>query len=295
MLSYLKAAKAARIVALAALALLATVGGAAAQTVDEVLDANIAAIGGQAAIDAVKTLQRKGDVFVDGQFGVMEGKYERVSIMGQKAYNMRDLGVFIQSMGFDGEKGWKDDAMMGIVDLEGAELEQIRAELVLSPLVGLKAAGETSKLTLAADEVVDGVNYKVLEMAREGQAPIKFYVDAATNMLSRMQLDQDNPQFGPVTITVTYADYEDQGGVKMPKTEKVTIGEFIQLETTYTETTINGEVDETIFNKPQPPAPPAAPATESQAAPAPGMETEAAPAPAATEAAPAATEAAPAQ
>lgn len=274
MLSIMKSGKAARLVALGAMGLLASVGTAMAESADELLAANIEALGGQEAIDGVKTIQRTGEVFVDGQFGVMEGSYERASIIGEKAYNMRDLGVFVQSMGFDGEAGWKDDAMMGIVDLEGAELEQIRSELVLTPLVGVKAAGETDKLSAGEPTEVDGTTYNVLELAREeGESPIRFYLDPETNLLSQMQLDQDNPQFGPVTITISYSDYAEHGGVMLPGMDKITIGDFIMIETTYTETKINEEVDESIFDKPQPPAPPAAPATE-----APATETESAPA-----------------
>lgn len=291
MLSTMKSGKAARLVAVAAMGLLASVSTAVAESADELLSANIEALGGQEAIDNVETLQRKGEVFVDGQFGVMEGTYERVSVMGEKAYNMRDLGVFVQSMGFDGEAGWKDDAMMGIVDLEGPELEQIRSELVLTPLVGVKATGETDKLSAGEPAEVDGTTYNVLELAREeGESPIKFFLDPETNLLSRMQLDQDNPQFGPVTITITYSDYAEHNGVMLPTMEKITIGDFIMLETTYTETKINEEVDASIFDKPQPPAPPAAPATA-----APAEETESAPAEE-TESAPAEeTESAPAE
>lgn len=274
MLSTMKSGKAARLVALAAMGLMASVSTAVAESADELLSANIEATGGQEAIDAVKTLQRTGEVFVDGQFGVMEGTYERVSIMGDKTYNMRDLGVFVQSMGFDGEAGWKDDAMMGIVDLEGQELEQVRADLVLNPLVGVKATGETDKLSVGEPTEVDGTTHNVLELAREeGESPVKFYLDPESNLLSRMQLDQNSPQFGPVTITISYSDYAEHNGVMLPTMEKIEIGDFIMLETTYTETKINEEVDESIFEKPQPPAPPAAPATE-----APATETESAPA-----------------
>jgi hypothetical protein len=273
MLGYLKSGKAGRLVAIATLALLAPVSSAMAEGGEELLQANIEAIGGQEAIDSVKSLQRKGDVFVDGQFGVMEGSYERVSIMGEKAYNMRDLGVFVQAMGYDGENGWKDDAMMGIVDLEGPELQQIQSDLVLSPLVGLTVSDE-AEVSAGDDEEVDGVTYNVLQVARgEGETPIKFYLDPESHHLAGMQLDQDNPQFGPVTIAISYSDYAEHEGVMLPSVEKIKIGDFIMLETTYTETTINGDVDESIFEKPQPPAPPAAPA-----AAAPAEETETAPA-----------------
>jgi hypothetical protein len=257
MLSFLKAG---RIATLAALALFAAAEAATAESGEELLEANITAIGGEEAIDAVKTIHRKGDVFVDGQFGVMEGTYERIAIIGQKAYNMRDLGVFVQAMGFDGERGWKDDAMMGIVDIEGGELEQIRAELVISPLVGIKAEGAAGDLSAAGTEEVDGIAYNVLELAREGQPTVRFYLDPETNLLARTQLDQDSPQWGPITIVLEFSDYQEHGGVLLPSVEKIDLGDFIRLETTYTETVINGEVDESIFDKPQPPAPPAAPA-----------------------------------
>jgi hypothetical protein len=260
MFSILKGGKAGRIAAIATLALFATAGAATAASGEELLEANIEAIGGEDAIAAVKTIHRKGDVFVDGQFGVMEGTYERVAIIDQKAYNMRDLGVFVQAMGFDGERGWKDDAMMGIVDIEGGELEQIRAELVISPLVGVKAEGAAGDLSAGGTEEIDGVAYEVLELAREGQSPIRFYLDPETHLLARTQIEQDSPQFGPITIVLEFSDYQEHGGVLLPTLEKIDLGEFIRLETTYNETVINGEVDESIFDKPQPPAPPSAPA-----------------------------------
>ena len=57
----------------------------------------------------------------------------------------------------------------------------------------------------------------------------------------------------------------------------MTIGEMLDMATDYTETTVNGDIDESVFDKPQPPAPPAA-AAPADAAPADAAPADAAPA-----------------
>lgn len=252
---------------IAACALMAFAGAAAAQTAEEIMDANIKAIGGMDAIGKIKSVSRKAELAVDGAFGQMAGTQESVVIPGKKAYQSMDLGVFMQKMAYNGEVAWQD-GMQGLMKMEGPEADQIRTAVVLNPFAGIRSGQDKeSKVEKLEDETVGEVEFHVLQMSAPGsETPVKLYVNKETKMLDRTTVQQNNPQFGEVTIAIENSDYADYAGVKMPNKTKIQIGDMLSIEQTYNETKINEQVDESIFEMPTPPpAPPAAPAAETPA------------------------------
>ena len=77
------------------------------------------------------------------------------------------------------------------------------------------------------------------------------YVCKKDDMLCRTSLKQNNPQFGEVEIIVQNSGYEAFGPVKLPVKNKISIGDLFTIETTYDETKVNEDVDESIFDKPE--------------------------------------------
>lgn len=260
---------------------------ATAASLEEVLAAHVEAVGGADAINAIKSISRTGEVFMDGQFGIMEGTSELVMIPGLKVYTNMDLGVFARAEAYDGEIGWRDDTMNGIQDVEGDDLNTIKNQRYFSRLAEMAVAGDTEKLSLAADETIDGKDFYVIEMADE-KAPAKLYIDKATNLAARMTVSTENPQFGPVEIIIEQSEYEVHNGVQLAGFNKMILGELFTLETTFTETEINGEIDESIFEKPVPPAPMApvtvAPSTDAPSSDASSTDTPSTDAPSADDA-----------
>ena len=110
-----------------------------------------------------------------------------------------------------------------------------------------KEGTEAKKLD---DEKIDDTDYYVLEVTAAERPPIKLYIDKSTDLFRRMSLTQNNPQFGEIEIITQVSDYEDFDSVKLPTKQKIELGEVLQIETTFTETKVNGEVDETIFDMP---------------------------------------------
>ena len=46
-------------------------------------------------------------------------------------------------------------------------------------------------------------------------------------------------------------DYEQFGAIKLPTKNKIALGEVLTIETTYTETKVDGKIDEAVFEKPK--------------------------------------------
>lgn len=223
-----------------------------AQTVEEIIDKSLKAQGGRDALVGLKAIERKGNVDVDGAFGQMEGSIEEIVIPGKKAMRALDLAVFVQKDCWNGTTAWRD-GMNGVQEIEGDEAMQIKQSVVLNPLMMIGQEGtEAKKLD---DEKVDDVDYYVLEVTAAEKPAIKLFIDKATDLFRRMTLTQNNPQFGEIEIVTEVSDYQDFGPVKLPTKQKIALGEVLQIETTFTETKVNGEVDEKIFDKPAEEAP----------------------------------------
>ena len=90
---------------------------AAAQSVEELIEKSLKAQGGREALMGLKSIERKGDVAVDGAFGQMEGSIEEVVIPGKKALRALDLAVFVQKDGWNGTAAWRD-GMNGVQDID---------------------------------------------------------------------------------------------------------------------------------------------------------------------------------
>jgi hypothetical protein len=233
---------------------------AAAQSVEELIEKSLKAQGGREALMGLKSIERKGDVAVDGAFGQMEGSIEEVVIPGKKALRALDLAVFVQKDGWNGTAAWRD-GMNGVQDIEGDEAQQIKQSVMVSPLMMIGTEGtEAKKLD---DEKVGDVDYYVLEVTAADKPAIKLYIDKSTDLFRRMTLKQNNPQFGEIEVITETSDYQDFGKVKLPTKQKIELGEVLKIETTFTETKVDGEVDEKVFEKPEEAPAPAADAPKA--------------------------------
>jgi hypothetical protein len=232
----------------AALVVACLASAAQAQTAEEIIEKSIKAQGGREAFEGLKNVKRKGDVALDGQFGQMEGIVEEVVIPFKKARRSLDLAVFVQDEGYDGETAWRD-GMMGLQKLEGQEANQIKQSTELNPLLSLKK--NEAQAEKQPDETVDGVDYYVLKITAKERPDVSIFIDKKDDLVKRAKLKQNNPQFGEVEITADTTDYKEYGNIKLPTKNTVVIGDLFTIKTTYTDTEIDGEVDEKIFAMPE--------------------------------------------
>lgn len=279
--------------AIAALAVLAVAGAAAAESADEIIEKNLKAMGGRDALAKVKSVERKGDLNVTGQFGDMAGSTEIKFVVGKKAYQMIDMGAFYQTTAWiGGDDGWKEDGMNGLVDLHGDELSQLKYQSTVSPFLDIKTNGtEVKKLDdekierlsmgaaaapaapasggdkkegdkkegekkegAAAAPKADTVDCCVLELSPKGAgSPIKMCIDKKTGLVFQIHLKRNDPQFGDMSVKVENSDYQEVNGVKLVKNMKLALGEILTMEMIFNDTKINGEIPDKAFAKPTPP------------------------------------------
>jgi hypothetical protein len=228
--------------------LAAMASSASAQSVEDVIAKNIKAQGGREALLALKAIERKGTVAVDGSFGQMEGTVEEILIPWKKAVRSLDLAVFQQTDGYNGKTAWRD-GMMGIQEVEGEEANQIKQSVDVNPF--LMMADRGAKAEKLDDEKIEDVAYTIVQLTPKDRPPIKFFLDKETGLVKRTTLKQKSPQFGEVEVVVELSGYEKFGAVTLPTKNAVTLGEALKIDTTYTETKVDGKVDEAIFEMPK--------------------------------------------
>jgi hypothetical protein len=240
---------------------LATASSVLAQSADEIIAKNIKAQGGKDALLGLKSVERKGTVAVDGSFGQMEGTIEEVTIPWKKARRALDLAVFQQKDGFNGKTAWRD-GMNGIQEIDGEEANQIKQSVELNPFINLKEKEAT--VEKLEDEKVEDTEYYVLKVSIKDRPEVKYYINKESGLLNRMTMTQSNPQFGEVQVVIQNTDYEEFGPVKLPNKNSIQLGEALQIDTTYTETKVNGTVDDGIFELPKADAPAEEPKKEEK-------------------------------
>ena len=221
---------------------------ASAQTAEEVIAKNIKAQGGRDALMNLKALERKGTVSVDGSFGQMEGTVEEVLIPWKKARRSLDLTVFVQKDGWNGKVAWRE-GMAGVQEIEGEEASQIKQVVELNPLLMIGERG--TKAEKLEDQTINDVACYVIQLSPKDRPAVKLFIDQKSDLIRRMTLTQNNPQFGEVEVVSEPSAYEKFGPVTLATKNKVALGDALKIETTFTETKINGQVDESIFDVPK--------------------------------------------
>ena len=84
-----------------------------------------------------------------------------------------------------------------------------------------------------------------------GGLDYQYFIDKETYLVTQIMLEINNPQVGGmVEVTIRLSDYETFEGVKMPTRQRLSIPGAFDLDTTFSETVINGPVDQAIFAKP---------------------------------------------
>lgn len=217
---------------------------ASAQTVDEIIDKHVAALGGMDKLSAVKTLYTERSLSVQGmeipsKSTVLVGKALRTesSVMGNSMIQV-----------VDGTTGWmiRPAMMGGTGDPEDMPADQVKQQLgqldPFGPLINYKTKGNT--VELVGKEKVDGKDaYHLKVTTKEGQTVDEF-IDAATFLASKIKMTM-NGQAGEIN----FSNYKDVDGIKFANTMDMTSAQG-NLTFTTEKVTVNGNVDESIFKKP---------------------------------------------
>ncbi|QJW91519.1 outer membrane lipoprotein-sorting protein [Spirosoma taeanense] len=228
----------------AALAVFTTIG-AYAQSVDEIVDKHIAALGGMDKLKNVKTLVTERSLSVQG----MEIPNKTTLVVGKSMRSESSVMGNSMVQVVDGSTGWmiRPAMMGGTGDPEDMPADQIKQQIgQLDPfgaLVNYKDKG--SKIDLVGKEKVDGKDaYHLKVTTKEGQV-IDEFIDANTYLVNKVKTSM-NGQEGEIA----FSDYKDTEGVKFANTMEISNPQMGGIVMTTNKITVNGQVDESIFKKP---------------------------------------------
>ena len=113
------------------LGVLAWAGAAQAQSLDEIIEAAVAATGGRDAIAQIETVRHTGSFTMGTDFGPIEGSLEIVIIPNQKMYQALISDLFSQRSAWDGTAAWQSDSFTGTVELTGTAAANLRNQTAL--------------------------------------------------------------------------------------------------------------------------------------------------------------------
>ncbi|MDO8678342.1 MAG: outer membrane lipoprotein-sorting protein [Acidobacteriota bacterium] len=227
---------------------------ASAQTVDEVIEKHLTAMGGRAALAKVKSRSMTGTIALSTPVGELSGPVEVMNQAPNKSRTLIKLDLSAVGAGemtvdqrFDGTVGFVSDSMQGNRDVTGNQLENMKNATFPSPFLDYKERGVT--VELGAKEQVGGKDAYLLTIKAKSGSVVRQWVDAETYLPLRVALKVEIPQIGEVEQTTEFADFRDVDGVKVPFTIKSSSAAQ-SFTITVTKVEHNTKIDETLFVKP---------------------------------------------
>ena len=233
-----------------ALLVFSCAGAARAQTLEEIVNASLEATGGREALASIASVRQTGTFSMSTPFGDLEGDFESVVIPNRKLYQSLDSDLFQQTTGWNGIAAWQSDNTQGVMDVTGPQAAALVAQSSLHPFWEYGSTQPDAPAFSRLDDAgVDGRNHYVVQVTWLS-IDFQVLVDAETMLVSRIQFTNEVPGMGAVTVTAGASDYEEHGGVMWSAGNTVDIQGALTIDMSIDAVEINGEVDQSIFEKP---------------------------------------------
>jgi photosynthetic reaction center cytochrome c subunit len=219
-----------------------------AEDVDHILQAYLDALGGRAAMAAVKTRVSKGTIESEGKSYPVEtfqSAPNRLLVTVQGSHGP-------QKDGFDGTVAWRS-GFQGVFELKpGPEAEALKRSA--DWLGDLRIREQFADIAFKGREIIAGSETEVLNARTQGKIRELLFFDAKTHLLVRRLVLTATP-VGELPEQTDYADYRPVGGVQVPYRIQDTGMDGVQVEKRV-DVKQNVTLDDGIFHKPEAPSPP---------------------------------------
>ena len=226
--------------------------GIAASDVSDILEAYFEAVGGLARLSEIRTVKRVANAQLTQFNGLsvnIPGIVEEAIVVGKKSYVKRHFSGFGDTIVWNGTAGWKSTLGGGTISLPVSELKNAKNGFYINPFQAIYEQGGSSAFEQGEDEKFQSKECLVIQII--GVKDVFYYIDKASNLLAGIKAPNTDPNFGGATVVVHYTDYSEYGGVMLPDSRKIFIGnDALTVNYTFTKTEIDVELDETIFQKP---------------------------------------------
>ncbi len=213
-------------------------------TADQILAKYTDAIGGQAAIDKMKTRVMKG-TYVG--FNGAELVFEASLAAPDKFYVTVTTAQGTNERGFDGKVAWEKNAR-GVNELTNPVLDQMKSMFLSFRNIKLKE--EFTRLRLGGRDKIGDRNVVIIAGTTTDNHRERLFFDAETGLLLR-RISYTETMIGVIPEQIDFEDYRDVDGLKLPFTVKVSSVEPGLVSTRkYSEIKMNAAVDDSKFKMP---------------------------------------------
>lgn len=213
----------------------------AGMDLNELLDAHKKALGGAAAIDAIRTVAMNGTATMSMQGRDMKGTISRKLMAPNKERSDVDLTMIKQSQWTDGTKAWVTMGGGPASEMPADERDVAINDARIFPAFSLTAQGAQAKI----------LGKKAGTILVENKSPFgraeRYAFDASTMLLQYVERDEQTPQ-GILTNIEKFSDYMVIGGVQFPKTV-INQNSIYSMSYTFT-ITVNEGVSDADFAAP---------------------------------------------
>jgi hypothetical protein len=227
---------------------IAIAGTITAQDLDEVLARHheVSGIDKLQKIDAIKIT---GKSFQMG----METPFTNIIMRPDKFYLEVPVQGQLMKQAYDGETGWMIAPWTGNLDPIELTGEQLRGLKMQADMDGMLYNYEEKGYTteLAGTEDFEGSEVFVIKQESEEGDVYKHYLDADSYVLIKT-VNKMIMQGAEVEFTSFYSDYKPVDGILMAHSIEVDMGQQGQRKVTIETVEYDPDVDESIFEKPEP-------------------------------------------
>ncbi len=216
-------------------------------SIDQILDKNIEAIGGKAALEKITSREWSGSFEIPA-FNAA-GTMQSYGKSPNKSFSTIDVpGFGTIRRGLDGTYAWEEDPMSGMRDISGPELAARRREADLQGALHMKDL--YSNLAVKSKEKVGEKEAYVVEATPAEGKPEKLYFDVKSGLLIRHDAERESAQ--GVALMETYLDdYREVDGVKIPFSMRL-VNPAFEMTLKISEVKNNVDIDDAKFKKPAP-------------------------------------------
>jgi outer membrane lipoprotein-sorting protein len=217
---------------------------------DEIFSKYAAALGGQTAIDKLKSRTAKGTVT---QANGNSFQFELSQAAPDKFYLLVTTPQGIIERGFNGQVGWEKTAR-GVREITGAELINFKAANGLFSLLKLKE--QYSKPPRVRKDKIGDRDVYIVDGTTTDNRRMRLYFDATAGLLLRRTTTMSTI-IGIIPEQIDLEDYREADGLKFPFTARAATLEVGNPTSTrtFTELKLNVPVDDSKFNMPPAPKP----------------------------------------
>jgi photosynthetic reaction center cytochrome c subunit len=218
---------------------------------DQLLDKYLSSVGGAAALQKITTRVEKGSLTM---FGDRHVPVEVFAKAPDKRYSVMHLPGGDSVTAYNGKVGWQSINSQPPRVRMSTPAENAAASIDADIYFPAHLKSLYEKFQVQPGEKISGRDTYLVIGEREGQPPIKLYLDTESGLLLRLVRYAESP-LGRLPTQVDYADYRDANGVKIPfRWTLARPGNRFTIQVDDVQQ--NVPVDDAKFVPPPPPAPP---------------------------------------